>query len=57
MDLNLPEFWWCSACTYADNLWGWVKCVMCGATVRKEAKRPPEDAAPPAAASKLAKQD
>ena len=29
---------------------------MCGAAVRKEAKRPPEDAAPPAAALKLAKQ-
>ena len=29
---------------------------MCGAAVRKEAKRPPEDAAPPAAASKLVKQ-
>ena len=29
---------------------------MCGAAVRKEAKSPPEDAAPPAAASKLAKQ-
>jgi len=29
---------------------------MCGAAVHKEAKRPPEDAAPPAAALKLAKQ-
>jgi len=56
MDLNLPEFWRCSTCTYANNPWGLVECEMCGATVRKEAKRPPEDAAPPTAASKLAKQ-
>ena len=42
MDLNPPEFWRCSAFTYADNQWGLVECEMCGATVRKEAKRPPE---------------
>ena len=57
MDLNPPEFWWCSACIYANNPWGLVECEMCGAAVRKEAKRPREDAAPPAAASKLAKKE
>ena len=56
MDLNPPEFWWCSACTYADNPWWLVECEMSGAAVRREAKRTPEDAAPPVAALKLAKQ-
>ena len=56
MDLNPPEFWRCSACTYANNPWGLVECEMCGAAVLKEAKRPPEDAALPTAASKLEKQ-
>ncbi len=55
MDLNPPEFWMCSACTYPNNPWGLVECFMCGVAVRKETKHPLEDAAPPATASKLKK--